>query len=78
MPRNVQAEIDKARREGKLTQGIPKLRDIQDHLPYLDACVKESMRLHNVVGVPLPRVVPEGGVELEGRRIPAGVSISSA
>jgi cytochrome P450 len=75
--RKVHAEIDEARREGKLTQGVPKIRDIQDHLPYLDACLKESMRLHHVIGVPLPRVVPEGGTELEGWKIAAGVCTSS-
>lgn len=74
----VQAEIDQAQREGKLIPcSVPRIRDIQEHLPYLDACLKEGQRLHNVVGMPLPRVVPEGGVELEGHRLPAGVSLNS-
>lgn len=69
----IQAEIDAALKSGKLSK-TPKLRDMQEHLPYLSACVSESMRLHPVIGMPLPRVVPDGGVELEGHFLPSGVS----
>ncbi|EPE24579.1 Cytochrome P450 [Glarea lozoyensis ATCC 20868] len=72
----VHAEIDQAHRDGELPAGkVLKVRDIQDHLPYLNACLKESMRLHSVVGMPLPRAVPEGGVTLEGYMIPAGTTV---
>jgi hypothetical protein len=41
---------------------------------YQTACVKESLRhTYGVLGA-LPRVVPEGGVEVQGYKIPAGVS----
>ena len=66
-------EIDTALQEGRLSK-TPKLRELQDTLPYLNACIQESMRLHAVVGMPLVRVVPDGGVELEGKFLPAGVS----
>jgi cytochrome P450 len=65
-------EIDKARKEGKLSKP-PKLREMRDHLPYLTAFLNESMRLHPVAGIPLVRTVPEGGCELEGHFLPAGV-----
>jgi cytochrome P450 len=68
----VQEEIDNARKEGKLSNP-PKLREMREHLPYLAACLNESMRLHPVVGMPLVRTVPEGGCELEGYFLPAGV-----
>jgi cytochrome P450 len=68
----VQEEIDNARKEGKLSNP-PKLREMREHLPYLAACLNESMRLHPVVGMPLVRTVPEGGCELEGFFLPAGV-----
>lgn len=68
----IQAEIDTALKSGKISM-TPKLRDLQDHLPYLNACISESMRLHNAIGMPLPRVVPPGGVELEGYFLSAGV-----
>jgi hypothetical protein len=47
---------------------------MKEYLPFLSACLSESMRLHAVVGMPLLRVVPEKGAELEGHFLPAGVS----
>jgi cytochrome P450 len=72
----VHEEIDKARKEGQLSNP-PKLREMKEHLPYLTACLNESMRLHPVVGMPLVRTVPDGGCELEGYFLPAGVCSSS-
>jgi cytochrome P450 len=65
-------EIDKARNEGTLINP-PKLREMREYLPYLTACLNESMRLHPVVGMPLVRAVPDSGCELEGYFLPAGV-----
>ncbi|KAL2812963.1 cytochrome P450 [Aspergillus granulosus] len=44
-------------------------------LPYLDACVKEAARLHPPISLPLERVVPDGGMEVNGIAIPAGTRI---
>ena len=45
-------------------------------LPYLDAVMKESMRISPSVGLMLEREVPDGGFELpDGRYIPAGVKV---
>ncbi|KAJ2755606.1 hypothetical protein GGI19_001529, partial [Coemansia pectinata] len=44
-------------------------------LPYIDACISESMRIRAVSGVPLPRVVPEGGATFQGHFLPAGTQI---
>ncbi|KAL2670519.1 hypothetical protein Neosp_014307 [[Neocosmospora] mangrovei] len=41
-------------------------------MPYLQACIKESLRLHPATGLPLARVVPEGGVTISGTFFPAG------
>ncbi|KAI0966725.1 cytochrome P450 [Xylaria arbuscula] len=44
-------------------------------LPYLTGCVKEALRhTYGVLGA-LPRVVPEGGIEVQGYKIPAGTVI---
>ncbi|KAH8748691.1 cytochrome P450 [Hyaloscypha sp. PMI_1271] len=70
----VHREIDQARREGKLSDP-PKLREMQENLSFLSACLSESARLHGVVGMPLVRVVPQGGVDIEGVFLPGGTTI---
>ena len=68
----VHQEIDAARREGELSNP-PKLGEMKQHLPFLSACLKESMRLYPIAGMPLMRTVPETGLELEGCYLPPGV-----
>ncbi|KAK4169662.1 Pisatin demethylase [Cladorrhinum sp. PSN259] len=47
-------------------------------LPYLEACVREGMRLNPVVGMNLERVVPQGGLVLpDGSVVPAGTAVGS-
>ncbi|KAG8165199.1 hypothetical protein KVR01_005474 [Diaporthe batatas] len=45
--------------------------DLRD-MPYLNWCVNETLRLYNALPCGLPRIVPEGGVELAGQFIPGG------
>ncbi|KUJ06618.1 cytochrome P450 [Mollisia scopiformis] len=45
-------------------------------LPYLSAVVKESLRLSTAVAGNIPRVVPEGGVIVDGYFLPAGTAVS--
>ncbi|CCO33927.1 Benzoate 4-monooxygenase [Rhizoctonia solani AG-1 IB] len=46
-------------------------------LPYLDACIKEALRLQSTVGTGLPRVVPPGNtVTVAGQTFKAGSVIS--
>ena len=68
----IQKEIDDARAAGTLSP-IPKLKEVES-LPYLKECLSESKRLHPPLAHPLARIVPKGGVELEGHWLPAGVS----
>ncbi|KAI8318245.1 putative cytochrome P450 monooxygenase [Martensiomyces pterosporus] len=45
--------------------------EVKEKLPFLEACVYESMRIRPVIS-PLPRIVPPGGVTLQGHFIPEG------
>lgn len=44
-------------------------------LPYLDACIKESFRMHPAAGLPLERVVPPQGATVCGERIAGGTIV---
>lgn len=65
-------EIDTAARQGNLSDPIT-FQEAQK-LSYLQAIIKEALRLHPAVGQILSRVVPEGGAQLAGRHFPHGVS----
>jgi cytochrome P450 len=43
-------------------------------MPYLQAVIKEALRLHPATGLILGRVVPKGGAQLAGQYFPEGVS----
>ncbi|ETS80072.1 hypothetical protein PFICI_07601 [Pestalotiopsis fici W106-1] len=44
-------------------------------MPYLQACIKEGLRVHPATGLPLARVVPEGGTTISGQFFPAGTIV---
>ncbi|KAI0450404.1 cytochrome P450 [Xylaria acuta] len=44
-------------------------------MPYLQAVIKETLRMHPATGLPLERVVPEGGATICGRFFPAGTIV---
>ncbi|EKG16143.1 Cytochrome P450 [Macrophomina phaseolina MS6] len=69
------AEIDGADARGLLGPRAVSYREATAHLPFLDAVVKEAMRLHPSVGLALERVVPAGGAEVAGRWLPAGTVV---
>jgi benzoate 4-monooxygenase len=52
----------------------PVMYNTLRHLPYLNAVINEAQRLRPIARFGFSRVVPKGGIELEGRFIPAGVS----
>lgn len=69
----LKGEIADATANGLLSEH-PKFKEAQQ-LPYLDAVVKEALRLHSPVGLPLWREVPEGGLEIAGQFLPAGTNV---
>ena len=73
----IQKELDDARQQGRLkfsSEGILGLGEMRKELKYLEACLRESMRLHPVIGVSFPRVVGSEGLLIDGVMIPGGVS----
>lgn len=64
-------ELSQAERSARMSDPITYAEAIR--LPYLQAVLKEAMRLHPSTGFPMGRVVPPGGVTLLGHRLPEGV-----
>lgn len=64
-------EIETQAVEGRISD--PVTFQQAQGMPYLQAIMKETLRLHPAVGTILPRVVPEGGLELSGHYFPQGV-----
>jgi cytochrome P450 len=65
-------EINTLTRQGSLSKS-PTFKESQQ-MPYLQAVIKESLRMHPATGLPLERVVPEGGTTISGYYFPKGVS----
>ncbi|KAF2226840.1 putative P450 monooxygenase [Elsinoe ampelina] len=47
-------------------------------LPYLDAVIQESFRVHPAAGLILERIVPPQGIDVCGQHIPGGVIVGSS
>lgn len=52
------------------------LYDSVASLPYLRACIEESLRIRPASSMGLPRIVPEGGRTIAGQFIEEGVTVS--
>jgi cytochrome P450 len=70
----LRSEIKKAGEEGKCTFPQIKFSESQT-LPYLQAVIKEALRMHPATGLPLWRVVPAPGAEISGHYFPGGTVI---
>ena len=68
------SELQEARRAGKLTVPLPTWTECQA-LPYLNAAIKEALRLNPALGLPLERIVPEGGLKIDYNFFPPGTIV---
>lgn len=76
--RKLMAELDEAVQTGAIDfkdgAGTVSWATSQK-LPYLDAIIQETFRLHPAAGLLLERIVPPQGVEIVGERIPGGTIV---
>ncbi len=68
-------EIAEARAQDRCTDRVVSFAHAQE-LPYLQACIKESLRFFGPLGTGLPRVAPEGGTQLGDRVFPKGTNLA--
>ncbi|KAH7089414.1 cytochrome P450 [Paraphoma chrysanthemicola] len=68
-------EIDMMAHKGLISDPIT-FQEAQS-MPYLQAVIKESLRVHPAVGTILPRKVPKGGVKLAGTFFPEGTDVGA-
>jgi cytochrome P450 len=73
--RKLREEIDELAEKGEISD--PVAYGQAQKMPYLQAVLKEALRMHPATGLPLGRVVPEGGAVITGKMFPAGVGVSS-
>ncbi|KAH6972493.1 cytochrome P450 [Ilyonectria sp. MPI-CAGE-AT-0026] len=69
----LRAEIRSCEEQGNLSE-FPTFQESQQ-MPYLQAIVKETLRMHPATGLPLERVVPEGGATIAGHYFPEGTVV---
>lgn len=70
----LQHELDEAVKDGRMSSPIT-FKEAQA-LSYLQAVIKEGLRVHPATGFTMPRVVPAGGAVFAGQFLPEGVSRS--
>ncbi|KAK3704440.1 hypothetical protein LTR37_013863 [Vermiconidia calcicola] len=70
---NMRKELEDASIPGD-TPSPPTWEDVRK-LPYMDAVIKEALRIFPVAQWGQDRVVPEGGARLAGQQVPAGTVV---
>ncbi|KAJ1959981.1 hypothetical protein IWQ62_004403 [Dispira parvispora] len=52
-----------------------KAAEITQKLPYLDALIHETLRVYAPAAFAFPRLVPDGGITIQGHHIPEGMDV---
>ena len=71
----LRAEIDGALKDEDPSQSVVPYGKVRN-LPYLRACINESLRLWPPTGAGLPRETPEEGTTILGEYVSGGVTVS--
>ncbi|KAH6950319.1 cytochrome P450 [Ilyonectria sp. MPI-CAGE-AT-0026] len=71
--RKLRLEVDQHHTRARDSRNL-SFKETQE-MPYLQAVIKEALRLHPAVGLPLERVVPEGGATIAGQFFPSGTTV---
>jgi cytochrome P450 len=71
--RRLQSEIDIAAKEGRISDPVT-FKEAQG-LSYLQAVIKEALRIHSATGLGLQRLVPATGATLAGRQFPPRATV---
>lgn len=71
----LRSEIDEALKDEDPNIDVVPYAKVRN-IPYLRACIDESLRLWPPTGVGLPRETPKGGTTILGQHIPGGVTVS--
>ncbi|EXK49856.1 hypothetical protein FOMG_02336 [Fusarium oxysporum f. sp. melonis 26406] len=69
----LQQEVDTFTSNGQLSTYVTYKQS--QAMPYLQAVIKEALRLHPATGLPLERVVPKGGATISGHFFPEGTIV---
>ena len=64
-PIQLRNEIDAMAAKGKVSDPVT-FQEAQK-MPYLQAVVKEALRMHLAIGLSLGRVIPKGGASIAGK-----------
>ncbi|KAK8076972.1 cytochrome P450 [Apiospora saccharicola] len=73
----VRKEIAAAEAKGALSNPVVQYEETKRHLPYISACIRESLRLEPPIPQLLSRLAPAEGKSIDGIPIPAGAEMLS-
>ena len=73
MQQKLQKELDDALGAEDLTAST--FEQVK-RLTYLEAVINEALRIHSTSAIGLPRMVPEGGLTIQGKHFPVNTVLS--